>query len=63
MVEDVTRIKVMVMGEGAVGKSSICQKLFQGQTYNPQNDPGLYRPTIASDFFTKSFQIGEGKLL
>ena len=49
------KVKVVLIGDGGVGKSSIAQKLFNGQTYNPSHDEKLYIPTIGSDFFTRSY--------
>ena len=61
--DDKIKIKVVFVGDGGVGKSSITQKLFMGSTYNQQNDENLYKPTIGSDFFTKIYQIAPDKAL
>ncbi|CDW82401.1 dnaj homolog subfamily c member 27-like [Stylonychia lemnae] len=57
------KFKVCLIGDGGVGKSSIVQRLFMGQTYNPSNNESIYNPTVGSDFFTKSYQIGEDRYI
>ena len=36
MMDDKVKVKVSLIGDGAVGKSLLCQKLFLGKTYNEQ---------------------------
>eukprot|EP00347_Sterkiella_histriomuscorum_P015453 403356973 len=61
MEDDRLKIKIVVIGDGGVGKSSFCQKILMGQNYNPNNDENLYKPTIASDFFTRVLQLQNQK--
>ncbi len=50
------RAKILVVGDGGVGKTSICKRLAQSSF------DSKYTPTIGSDYFSGQIQIGKETL-
>jgi len=50
------RLKLLIVGDGGVGKTCFCQRFFQQSVYS-EADPSFYNPTIGSDFYTETYQV------